>query len=443
MPQFRPLAWILVGALVVRVALALAAWSATGTSAGYTNDTQNYLTTAQELLRYGTFTTDRQPEVIRTPGYPLLLIPGLLLGNVAVVTTVLQLAFALAGIIGAYALAVALSGSRRAGLVAAVLLAADSASIALTAYILTETVATTLLVWAVWLLVRYTRSGRLPQLAGAMVLIAACVYVRPAALYLPACVVIFFTVRALVSRQWRGVAHAAVAAILAVVLLVPWSLRNRAHGFGGFSAIGNLVLYYYGAGTILAEQEGVPFTTQLHRMGWLAGPGWLDESRYVAFHPEQRNWTAARRYDFMGAEAVRIIRNNPARYAWLHARGMIHTLTGTGGVELRALLGKPISKLRFLDRVRQGRVEMMDAVNAASGVFLLAVYALVARRLLSQPRDAALLLVVCVAAYLVFIAGATGDARFRVPVMPLLCALAGAGVPPATRADREGGRNPA
>lgn len=419
---------VLFGALILRAALALGAWFSTADSVVFAPDTPSYLAPAYELVRRGAFATNGEPEVIRTPGYSLLLIPGVLVGRVQSVTTTLQILLALLTAIGVHALANTFTDRPSAGVAAATMFAVDLASIVYTVYLLTETLAATLLVWAAWLLVLYMRSERLSQLAGAMVLLAAGAYVRPVGLYLPACVIAFFTLRAFMLRQRRIFAHAVAAALIAVALIVPWLLRNRAAGYRGFAAVSALSLYYFSAAQVLAEKNGVPYGQQAMQMGWAGGTEWVNEERYLQQHPEQRTWSRARRNESMQEEGARIIRENLGQYARIHARGMLGILLATGGSELRTLTGQLPPPESFSQRLRARRSDIFDIIYVVAGLYLLFVYACAAYALMRRRRDAALLLVVCIVIYFIAVTGAIGESRFRVPPMPLICALAGAGL---------------
>jgi 4-amino-4-deoxy-L-arabinose transferase-like glycosyltransferase len=60
----------------------------------YAPDTYSYLAPAKELLLSGRFYSNGIPELSRTPGYPLFLIPGIYLGHVEIVTIVMQVILA-------------------------------------------------------------------------------------------------------------------------------------------------------------------------------------------------------------------------------------------------------------------------------------------------------------------------------------------------------------
>jgi hypothetical protein len=56
----------------------------------YTPDTASYVGPAMELLAHHRFFNAGAPEIVRTPGYPLLLVAGLRLGRLELVTITLQ-----------------------------------------------------------------------------------------------------------------------------------------------------------------------------------------------------------------------------------------------------------------------------------------------------------------------------------------------------------------
>lgn len=414
-------------ALILRVAFVIAAWSATGNSVAFAPDTAGYLLLANELLQHGTFTVHGEPEVMRTPGYPVMLIPGVAAGQVQGVTTAIHIALSLLTTMAVYAIGTTLGFSRRAGFAAAMLYAIEPASITYTAYILTETAGTTLVACAIWLMVLYTRSGRLWQIIAGIALLAIGAYVRPILLFLPACAVAFFIIRGLWTRNRRELGYATIAGIAAVALLMPWSLRNRQYGYTGFSTTPAVTVYFYAAAPILAAQAGISHAEQMLKMGWSGDINWVDEQRWVQMHPEQRTWSDAQRHLYMQREGTRVVKENIGKYVRLHTIGVLRTLLGTAAAETGALFAVTPPTTTFAARVRSGNISFSDAVRLGVAAFLLAMYALAAYRLFRGRWSAALLIVVCTLAYIIGWGGGNGDSRFRVPAMPMVCALAGAG----------------
>src|SRR5947209_7365022 len=89
-----PVLYVLLLALVLRVALAVAAYVSNGNvTAFHALDTGSYIQLADSLAHGKGFTgADGSPELVRTPGYPLLLVPGALLGSTELVGVLLQIA---------------------------------------------------------------------------------------------------------------------------------------------------------------------------------------------------------------------------------------------------------------------------------------------------------------------------------------------------------------
>jgi 4-amino-4-deoxy-L-arabinose transferase-like glycosyltransferase len=379
---------------------------------------------ARNLAAEGTFARGGRPEVMRTPGYPLFLVPGVLAGRVEVVAIALQVALSAATAAATYLLARALFGERRGALAGAAFFALEPVAVAHSVLLLSETLYAALAAWGVLLLARHLERGRARELVVGMALLCAAVYVRPAGYFLPFLLAGFLALRAARRRDLRLAARAALALGVAAALVLPWQGRNRARtGYGGFSAVSEMSLYFYNAGQVLAARDGVPFTEQRRRMGWPVG------EPYLRAHPEQRGWTDARRYGYMGREGKRIIREHPWLYARIHAAGMARAALGSGGGEVRRLLDQPVPELPFARRFAAGRSDALDLLHLAMGLFIAGMWALAAYGVPGKragPR-APLLLAACVVAYSIAVAGGVGEPRFRIAALPFVCAAAGAG----------------
>ena len=120
--------------------LPLIAWNVSHDSKVFwTRDTTSYVTAAQEMVAYGTFTSGGQPELERTPGFPVLLVPGVWLGQLELVTIALNIMLSAATVWLVYRLSLQLFGRPQMAAVAAALYAIEPLSILYCSFLLTET----------------------------------------------------------------------------------------------------------------------------------------------------------------------------------------------------------------------------------------------------------------------------------------------------------------
>ena len=122
--DWLPLGLILLLGLVVRLGLFAGVWyCCPSLSTTHGDDTLSYLGPARSLIESGQYNGPDGPELLRTPGYPLLLTAGIAAGHVEVVTVALQILLGLISVAVIYRLTRALTGSRGAAIGAALLLA--------------------------------------------------------------------------------------------------------------------------------------------------------------------------------------------------------------------------------------------------------------------------------------------------------------------------------
>lgn len=445
-------------AALVRLGLAAAVWQTQGATALHDPDTASYRVPAKELMRHGTFTVQGGPEIVRTPGYPLLLALGLAVGNVTSVTVLLQVALSTATVLLTGWLAAELFVSRRGDstvqtsrdvmaaprlnpaavtVAAAALMAIEPLSVIYSVKLTSETLFTALYAFSVVCLVRHLRQGGTATWLASAAALAAAVYVRPIAYFLPlvnaAVLLAAHGRRGNATRLKRSVGYLLVCA----ALVAPWQVRNwRQAQYGRFSAIGDVTRYFYTAAGVWAAQHGQSYYDVQDEWGY------RDAERYAQRHPDQQSWTFAQRLAWMRGEAHHTIRQYPLTAARLHVRGVALAATEPGTVEFLRLFGRYPREGRLLGKLFDDGVSatlsklrreqpLVFWSSAAGTALLLALYALAAVGWFRLPAagDAAVMLVVLHAAY--FLAAAGGPqavGRFRHPVMPLICALAGIGL---------------
>jgi len=431
---------VLAAAFAVRATtFVLAAATTADPKVHHAPDTKAYVALAEELRASGRFQRDDTPEIVRTPGYPLFLLPGVMSGTLETTTVALQILLSCVTVYLVYRICLALFARAGPALLGALLYALEPLSVVYSNMLLTETLFTFVTVLFLYCLVRYLRGGGLWGLVAAAVALAASVYVRPVSYFLPPLVGLGLLVRAgfAGSSRRRRLVEAGVFFVVAMGLVAAWQVRNAAlTGYGGFSAIADANLYFYQAAAVLAAEEDSSYYNVQKKMGY------RDEDVYLREHPEQRKWSQAQRYRYMGARGREILIRYPATYAKIHVKGMARALLDPGAFEyLKLFKAYPQSGGLLGVVVDRGVVSAVKALydeqplvfwaNLALGA-VLAVYlgfgavGLFFRSVRKSTGATACVLVVLY--FLVFSGGPHALGRFRHPAMPVICILAGAGM---------------
>ena len=285
-------------------------------------DTASYIAPALELRGYGRFYAGGVPEIVRTPGYPLFLSFFVRLPDWKIWVVVAQCVLAASVAVMTYELTRILWNAKAAAF-ATVLYVLSPLTLLYSSALLTERLSSFLLALICVVMLFYIRTCANRWLAVAGFLVAALAFVRPVAVYAPLGCVFFIVVRGITHRKLS--LHMLAGALLFVVCaLAPvklWELRNeRLTGYGGFSAISSLSLYFYNAGGVLAAKEGVSFPAMLEKMGY------YDHEIFSEKHPEVDVLPRNERYLWMAHEGRRIIWENIGIYLGVHVKGMFFTL---------------------------------------------------------------------------------------------------------------------
>jgi hypothetical protein len=440
--SYRLNVWnVLAFALFLRILLPLAGYFYTRDATIFiAPDTVSYVEPARELIASYRFVSDGTPEIIRTPGYPLLLTVGLLLGRLELVTIGLQILLSCFTVYMVYCTSSLLFEREQMALAAAALYALEPLSILYASVLVAETLFAALTMIWVYYLMRYLKDQSSLDLLTTGAVLAASVYVRPIGYFLPMLVATGLAVWALVAPlhdKRRLVAHIGTFAITCVGLISPWQLRNKVEtGYAGFSAISSENMYFYLAASVLAAKGHVPYYEMQNRLGY------QDERIYLHQHPEQKNWPPAQRFNYMSCEAEHILLGSPLTYARIHLDGILRAVFDPGSTEFLKffhLYPRQGGLLGVL--VDEGVVKTIRTLLLTSPVMfwsnallfpMLLAYlscaciVLFSKRLMLDPTILAALLIVSY--YLVISGGPAALGRFRHPAMPIICVLAGYGL---------------
>jgi hypothetical protein len=335
-------------------------------------------------------------------------------------------------------------GNKRAALVAAWLFAVEPLSIVYSILLLSETLFLTLLVASLERLTEFLRGRRLAVLAVAGLWLAAATFVRPVTYYLPWALAAGLVV---VLARVPGVRWKAPAVLLLSTLpwLAGWQMRNWMEtGFGGFSSIQTRNLYFFNAAEVTGRLEGRSLAEVQNRFGY------NDEQLFVMRHPEAAAWNQAERLRWMRAEAGRVVRAHPGLFLRLHLAGMLRTALNPGSAVFVSLFEAHVDEETYLRERERGALQgtlwavrahpWQTALMIVLEAWLLVLYLLAAISIWSLIRavvggakavvgknvsHVGLGLLVGVALYFLAVSGgAVGAARFRLPVMAVVCVLA-------------------
>lgn len=354
-------------------------------------------------------------SLLRTPGYPAFLaaVYGVA-GRSWTAAAAVEILIGVATVLGVYLLARRLLGPGVA-LVAALALALDPISIAMTSNVTTETVFAGLWVAAALLWVAGLQQRRSGLLAAAGLAFGVSVLVRPIGLYLPVLLVplTFWLVGA--PRTRRLVASAAILVSFAVPVGL-WAARNHHEtGVVTVSTIGAHNLLDYRAADALAIDEGSSRPEEADRL----------EARARRAAGAHANGAVLAQAE--SSLAWHTLAHHPKGAVLTTVRGLGRVLFGPGRAEMLRLVTGSTETVGLADRaaIAAEAALLFALLLAAVG----GVVALVRRR-----AWLALAVPLALAVYdIALSAGAEGNARLRMPASPFLALLAGAGLVAAWR----------
>jgi 4-amino-4-deoxy-L-arabinose transferase-like glycosyltransferase len=375
------------------------------------SDSAEYLRIARNLAEGHGFTQSEgppyTPDVRRTPVYPTIVAAVSAMPHAGVRAAVI------AGILAAAATVIVQIELTRilfgpvAARAAGLLLGLDLTSAAYATQLLTEMVFTLLLTGSLLALVDARRSTG-PRAVAAGTLAGLAALCRPIALLfpvvlLPACVWPESGGR---SRKTSTI-HAAVRFVIVVaistVLVSIWAFRNqRVSGATTISSVAATNIYLHRAAYVAARQE--------HRRVEDVRAEWERE-----LSERSAGWTTEERLDWMQQHGCALILANPLDYVVVFGQGLLRMLRPDADILPRVLGISTASRA-------------WAVIVTVAWIQLLVVYALAAYGTAIVWRRSRLLAAVPIAvlAYFVLVGGPEMYPRFRVPLMPVICMLAGA-----------------
>jgi 4-amino-4-deoxy-L-arabinose transferase-like glycosyltransferase len=421
---------IFVFALAGRGALLVVAWRSDSAAAALSSDSPTYLVPALSLATEGTFKTNQQPEILRTPGYPVFLVACGLTGPLGYgITQIVQvlidvLLIYLTFVLGAHLV------SPTAGLWAAGLQACSLVAMLSSVKILSDGLFAFLITVAILLLVRHLEEGKLQLLIMAAAVTAAATYVRPVGfIFVP------IVVSVLLLRQ-RGVTNPAMFVLVFAGLVAPWYARNYlAVGYAGFSSSSDYNLLVNDAAGVWAKSHDLSTEQARQELDIMY------RKRLEVEKIEPDSAGAIRLERQMGRG---IILSYPATFVQVHLTTSLNSLlpAGTGLLEMLRITSGHRGTLSILQTAGlRAAVKYYFGSNITAVVLMapdlifltiqyLAASAYAFRQLWRLGLNwgpTGWLVVLTILAF-VLVAGPAAVPRFRLPVEPLINVAAGAGL---------------
>ncbi|MBF0472971.1 MAG: glycosyltransferase family 39 protein [Nitrospirae bacterium] len=296
------------------------------------SDTLSYLSPAKSLAFDHKFNNlYGKPDIIRTPGYPLLIAIGERFHHPEIITVFLQSILSCLTIFLIYKMSLKIFNNEFAALVSVFLACLDRVLMDYTYLIGSETLYTFLLTLLLYTIIIYFNNKRLKYIIISSILLAMSIYVRPVGYYMPAYLVISIFLYLIYKRELtkKIILHLLVFFMLCSGLVYLWQIRNhKVARYDGFSAISDINLYYYNACSLLAVQNGITFEDMQEKLALYTlnynSVGDIIQSVVEAEGIVFENQAQA--YKYIRNKAVKIILNDPFTYFKIHLKGMYRIL---------------------------------------------------------------------------------------------------------------------
>jgi hypothetical protein len=401
-------------------------------------DSFGYLTLAASLQSGAGFARDvadapthlpiRLPELVRTPGYPVVIaLLGTLTGHGQLATILLQHLLNLTAALMAGVACYRLFGARSAVVVVSIL-TFDLQGIALSNLILTEVAYGFALLCIAFVVSRVAiePSWRLAFAAGGLIGVSALL--RPTSIALPTLVGLGLALHGLLRRQRKAIVAACIVALVGNAIEASWIVRNGiVAGEYTLSTVGRHLLVLHASGG-LARAKGLSPQTAADQ---LAGSLGISEARIRFFPMSAAENSRVRTF------AVDTIQRYKRAFLTEYVIRSTNTLFGPDK-QILIVLGLPFVSFGIHppDRSVAATVPPLSWILLAFQIVWLAVvYLLGLRTLLLAARDGRTPVVVWIclslATYVIVLsAGVPGDPRLRWPVIPLLAIVSAASFRP-------------
>jgi thiosulfate reductase cytochrome b subunit len=235
--------------------------------------------------------------------------------------------------------------------------------------------------------------------------------------------------------------------------LAAWQIRNKIEtGYSGFSSVSEVNFYFLTSADLIAQSEHRQMVDVSKELGGFdprdSGEQTYLYQSYLSRHPEQVGWSQGQRLSFMHSWAAGVIRSHFSIYLRSCTLAFLKTVFNPGEGNFNRLLHPADSRNQAGAAVAWPvhRAILLASADPriavqklAFEVVLLGLYLFAVRGIIFLARgvfrdgiqNTCLWLLLGTSLYFLAVtavAGGTGaDARYRLPIMPVICILAAAG----------------
>lgn len=318
---FKPVYYAFALALLLRIVLPILDYQ-TNHNFEFSNmgDTPLYEAAARALVYSHEFNDEHgKPVILRTPGYPIFMIPGVLLGHIEAVTIFLQVILSCATVVMIYKISLELFQNEIAAFISVLLAGFDRVLIQHASLLLTETLFTFLLTLFLYFIILYLKHKALRYIFISSILLTMAVYVRPVGYYLPVVFIIGMSIWLFFRHELNKkiMIHFVIFFIFIFSLVSIWQIRNHiAAQYSGFASVSEHDMYFHYAYMVLAVKEGIDFKERQYKLGDVDDidvkiKRYLDRDKQPFINNDQA-------YNYIRNKGLKIILDNPLLFIEIH-----------------------------------------------------------------------------------------------------------------------------
>lgn len=269
--QRKPLLIILILAAITRLLL-LSAILVKNPDGIYVHDSYGYWNIGYNITHNGIFSQSENfpfdPDYYRTPVYPLFISFAEMIGPEGITIIILQIIAAVLTCYFVFKIARLLTNNSFISNAAALLVAIDLPSIALSNLVLTETLFTFLMVLSFYFFIRYFQNAKMSDLIFTGVFTGLLILSRPIAFFIPFLFLVFISYRSF-RRMSELLKQLIVYSGIVLFTLSPWLIRNKVvFGHYFLSVIREHNLLNYQAAAVYAERFNRPLPQAQRILRW-------------------------------------------------------------------------------------------------------------------------------------------------------------------------------